>query len=566
MEVIRRNETTNTQHHDKALRDRLGPQTSDRITDSRQYCKTSRSSITHKRPAISYILKTRHCTIYAFITSLLLLAILLALPQSTHCLDSDKPSPSGDQNGGDHVRSFQDETSSSDGHETPASNSEQIESVNRPSSSAAASPPATPMPASPYPTSYDLPDPNRETRPPLMAGVDDDRPSIDPETGDPIYQAPYDLSVVRLNDTSIVLRWEIEETGNGILQFFKIQYKSTKKNEIWRTVDREITANIRAHQINGLRPGSYLLGVTAVYDNDDNVQSRQIKYRLRASSKLLPNELPEMKAPEILYRRAEYDNIVFKWRYNPKKEDFEDVGYLVYYRSLHIVMDFLIYTSLDESIELSEVEPDTPYEAKVVAYNRVTVSNFSETVVIKTPPHPNATINLANATTAPGPSTAAPPTLLYTTPSPADKNSNLLIDQNQYTTQEPPSDDRSSSDHRYNSNTTLKPIVITPPPAFKNKPTTTQFFTSNQTLSSFFEFVMGDPSDTMTAIRYALLAVLLIIIIASVALCLTSCYQNRNHSPPSSTTESAQFDLEINSYFKNSFPGEYTWQNDVRVM
>lgn len=392
----------------------------------------------------------------------------------------------------------------------------------------------------------------------IVPGSDDDLPTADPATGETLYTPPDELSVVRLNDTSIVLKWEISESANENLQFFKIQYKPTKKAENWKTDNREIPPHSRAHQINGLRPGSYWLTVVAVYDNDDNIPSNKIKYRLKASSKLLPNEWPEMKAPEFYYKIAEFDNIRFKWRYTPKEADVLDVGYLVYYRSAHVVGDFLIHATLDESVEIAEVEPDTPYEAKVVAYNKYTVSNFSVTITVKTPSHPKAT-STTTTMTLPASSTASPPTMHatsnYVTPEPESS-----------TTPIPQSVEKSPVETKY-STTTLKPILVTPPPTFKTPSTT--LFSSNQTLSSVLEILLGDSSDTIIAIRYTLLVILLLILIVSVALCISSCYQNRQHSPPPSANESMQFDLEINSFFKNSFPGvekDYAWQNDMRFM
>lgn len=388
-----------------------------------------------------------------------------------------------------------------------------------------------------------------------MAGNgDDDNPTVDPTSGETPYPEPEQLSVVRLNDTSIVLKWEISESANDNLQFFKIQYISTKKSENWKTDNREIPPHSRAHQINGLRPGSYLLTVVAVYDNDDNIPSNKIKYRLKASSKLLPSELPEMKAPEFYHKIAEFDNIRFKWRYTPKEADVLDVGYLVYYRSAHVVGDFLIHATLDESVEIAEVEPDTPYEAKVVAYNKYTVSNFSETVTVKTPSHPNATSTAA----LPAPTTSGTPTL-YTTPK------HVMNELDLQTTPTPMGAEKSPVEPEY-STTTLKPILVTPPPTFKNPPVT--LLSTNQTLSSFLETLLGDPSDTMTAIRYSLLVFLLIILVASVALCISSCCQSRKHSARAAPDGSMQLDLEINCLFKNSFPGvekEYAWQNEMRI-
>lgn len=362
------------------------------------------------------------------------------------------------------------------------------------------------------------------------------------------YPAPNELSAIRLNDTSVVLRWEFPELAQEHLQSFRIQHRSTRKESRWRTVDVEIPPTTRAYQINGLRPGNLHFIVIALYDNDDNVSSTPpLKYRLRSRSKIKPEEMPEMKAPQIFWSEAKSDYFRFKWKYEPKEEDHESFGYLVYYRSAHVVSDFTIYNTMDSNVEIADVEPDTPYEAKVVAYNTVGVSEFSDTITIRTAAQSNTTIPSTTIPVTQSPSIAPQDTTL--TPATATTRGTFTVlstpvdIQLIYTTTQAP-----------------KPSIIIESPSNTTKSTATSIARDiYESITKAFNALLGDQSDAMLIIRYLLLVLLPLIFIVSVLICLIrgpSPSRKRNESPPSAATDdSMQFDLEINGYFKNSFPG-----------
>lgn len=365
-----------------------------------------------------------------------------------------------------------------------------------------------------------------------------------------IYLPPVELEIVRLNDTSVVLKWDISYASREHLQFFKIQYKSTRKDADWKTDNREIPPTTRAYQINGLRPGNYFFIVSAVYDNDDNVSSEQYKFRLRARSKIPSEEMPEQRAPVIYWSHAEFDYFRFKWKYSPKEHDMPWFGYLVYYRSAHAVTEFTIYNTLDESVEIAEVEPETPYEAKVVAYNKNGVSDFSETISIKTKARPNVTA--AQGTTV-------PPSLIQTTITtsarkPIPSNSQPSISET------PPANSSLPTSHTtpFVSPTlgSPRPMVV---PISNNVTNSNHNFNDTSThhpLSEFIELILGNQSNTSTlAFKYATIVFISSLFFVLASFCLISCHRRRKDSPDSSTNASMQFDLEINGYFKNSFPG-----------
>lgn len=374
-----------------------------------------------------------------------------------------------------------------------------------------------------------------------------------------IYQAPSDLEVVRLNDTSVVLKWDLPFLSAEHLQFFKIQYKSTRKEAVWKTDIRDIPPTTKAYQINGLRPGNYFFIVYAVYDNDDNVASDQFKFRLRARSKIPNDQMPEQKAPQIFWSEAEYDYFRFKWKYNVREQDMPSFGYLVYYRSAHAVTDFVIYNTIEESVEIAYLEPETPYEAKVVAYNSHAVSEFSDTIRIKTKPKSNSTTTTAIPTTA---SVTLPYMIISTTKKPYETGT---ISYSADSKNVSDSESRTSDSSITNSPSIpprIPPSVNFIKPSSGRVPSVGLF--SNQTSTNigqsipvFIDKIFWSQDEPFVAARYVLYILLALLFFTLILLCWINFYQRQNQKrcSPTSSRQSMQFDLEINCYFKNSFPG-----------
>lgn len=366
-------------------------------------------------------------------------------------------------------------------------------------------------------------------------------PSHDPTITEPspMYAPPTDIEFVRINDTSVVLRWEIAYSAHAQLQFFKLQYKPTKKeSSAWRTDSREIPATTRAYQVNGLRPGNYFFIISAVYDNDDNIPSEQVKYKLRAGKNIPSSEWPEMKAPIIHWSEAKQDYIRFKWIYKFKDADINYYGYLVYYRSAHAVTDFTIYNTLDENVELAELELDTPYEAKVVAYNQHTVSEFSSLVTVRTTNTSSSKPSLTTTTTIP--TTPLPPTTTTVTSS------------------------SSTTTTTTTTTTTRRPSSMTTTVSPKNP--INEEVSMFTTITNFYEYLKEKNreynmrSPAIPSPEVVLVPFFSILVIGLfIASCIISCRNKASSSSSSSSVQSSdisdtKFDFEIN-FFTNSFPG-----------
>lgn len=346
-----------------------------------------------------------------------------------------------------------------------------------------------------------------------------------------IQHPPEILGVVRIDDHNIVLKWDLHYTAQPYLQFFKIQYRSTKPNSAWKTEKRDILPTTRAHLLTGFNPGNYFFVVSAIYNNDDNVRSNQFKYKLRAGSKISPDLMPEQKAPEITYTNASSDYFRFRWSYKVKEKDIEDFGYLVYYRSAHLVTDFSIYNTLEESVEIAQVEPETPYEAKVLAYNNYGVSEFSETIRIKTLPIEQIT--------------TPKPIISTTTPKPMISTTTIKAIISTTTTKPSQSLD-TTLDKDINTKTISQSTTKKPYHEIHTTTTTTTTIAPDISTTYYWR-----QDEMYLAVRWSLMVSLSLLFIFLIVICWI-CSTKSTPPPPN---ESMHIDLEINSYFKNSFPG-----------
>lgn len=380
------------------------------------------------------------------------------------------------------------------------------------------------------------------------------------------YHEPDQLSVIRLNDKSVVLRWEIaqDHITTDSLKYFKAQYKSTKKpNDTWITDSRDIPPSVKAVQIDRLKPGNYNFVVVAVYDNDDSRQSRPFKYRLKSSSKIPTHELPNQEAPRIFWSQAFPDQIRFRWNYTISERDLSSgvFGFMVYYKSAYSISDWSIYITTDESVEIAELEPETLYEAKVLAYNEVGVSEFSEVFKLKTLPpksessheQPTVTTTMAtvedelhsviSAAAAAATTTTIPPSINKEYVNKQITGSTVTQAPNDSITKGPmvgSTTTTPTTTTTTTSTTTSAPIIITqitsPRPSIK--------FEINTSELSWINILTWNDTPV---IRYSLCVIILILFILFLMM---NCHQRRKEADPSAN----QPDLEFNGLFQNSFP------------
>lgn len=62
--------------------------------------------------------------------------------------------------------------------------------------------------------------------------------------------------VTRLDESAVMVRWEVPENTGLKIQFFKVQYREMKRTKDWMTDSEEIKPYIRAYEISHLSSDS----------------------------------------------------------------------------------------------------------------------------------------------------------------------------------------------------------------------------------------------------------------------------------------------------------------------
>lgn len=346
---------------------------------------------------------------------------------------------------------------------------------------------------------------------------------------------PVITRVIRFNSSEVLVAWDIQDSNEVQVQYFKVQYLINKKNSTVKTDDKEIGPNSRGHHLSRLKPGEYKFRVIAVYDFNDSVGSEDFKYKLKSNSKVNTSEYPSKKAPVISWNETTSNVFQCKWTYDKKVTD-NDTGYVVYYRPVNTISEYTIYTTQVENVEIYLLDSDTFYEAKILAFNKVGVSNATE-IKFKTKSKNYTSSNSQNTvsldvikTTIPSEpttesditdSTIAKTTVAPTTP-PTQIPTTILPQTTTTIT------------------TTQSPVVIVP--------TNSSFFYIF-VQSMHYDFKMDDNINIKIGL-VIIISVILLIITGTVV----SCFKKKKQL--SSIGDPLHFDrdLEINVYFKNSFP------------
>lgn len=126
---------------------------------------------------------------------------------------------------------------------------------------------------------------------------------------------PSKPKVSRLNDESVVVRWNVPAYTGLPIQFFKVQYQEIEErnNSEWKTCNQDIPPNIRVYEVDNLKSEKfYKFRIAAVYSNNDNKLSpKSDKFYLNRTDFFMKNPLP---VPRLIHtERINSTSIKVQW-------------------------------------------------------------------------------------------------------------------------------------------------------------------------------------------------------------------------------------------------------------
>ncbi|XP_041373327.1 cell adhesion molecule-related/down-regulated by oncogenes-like [Gigantopelta aegis] len=211
--------------------------------------------------------------------------------------------------------------------------------------------------------------------------------------------------VTQLSETSIMLNWTVPQNDGLAITFFRVQYKeiSPTKSQ-WRTEDVEIARYTRRYEVSRLKPGgTYKFRIAAVYSNNDNkVGHNSVRFTLQVAPRKEPSppvDIPKiLEAKPIEYLDESIDKKVYaigvKWRYLPVDSSPIE-GFYIYYKPFHSQEKDKQIPILGAGIRqhiLDRLTPDTEYSIRMQCFNSAGTSDYSTTVVQRTPASGNPKI------------------------------------------------------------------------------------------------------------------------------------------------------------------------------
>ncbi|KAJ8927158.1 hypothetical protein NQ314_020431 [Rhamnusium bicolor] len=196
--------------------------------------------------------------------------------------------------------------------------------------------------------------------------------------------------ISRLNDESVVVRWNVPNNNGLPILFFKVQYRelgpansndlhSRSKGSRWKTTNADIAPNIKVYDITNLKPDYiYKFRIAAVYSNNDNKLSpNSDKFHLRRLDFDDKNPLP---IPLITHTETiNATSVKIYWKYS-KAENVSVDGFYISYMSASTAGDYMKATVDGESIReyvITHLHPDTIYDVKLQSFNSKFASIFS---------------------------------------------------------------------------------------------------------------------------------------------------------------------------------------------
>ncbi|CAG9864415.1 unnamed protein product [Phyllotreta striolata] len=206
--------------------------------------------------------------------------------------------------------------------------------------------------------------------------------------------------ISRLNDESVVVRWNVSQDTGLPISFFKVQYKELGpanpashngsggggRSSRWKTANFDIPPSIRDYDITNLKPDHvYRFRIAAVYSNNDNKLSpNSEKFHLKKLDFDVRNPLPT----PIVTRTETINTTVVKIYWTcPSSENIPIDGYYVSFMSASTAGDYMKATADGKHTKeyvITHLQPDTIYDVKLQSFNSKYASEFSAIMKART--------------------------------------------------------------------------------------------------------------------------------------------------------------------------------------
>ncbi|KRY67257.1 Zinc transporter 5 [Trichinella pseudospiralis] len=198
---------------------------------------------------------------------------------------------------------------------------------------------------------------------------------------------------VRLDNTSVLLRWKLPSELPDRPWLFRIQLRKLADGYDWETLDAEVPGYTNSYVVERLQPNaSYRFRYAVIFLNryqETSAKSKRVTMSLDENGRRI--ERPS-SAPELMTAVSKWpDAIQLKWE-QPFGDDAAASpvdGYLVSYRQvyadkpLRFQNETVVGASTREHM-IDRLLPATPYEVKLAAYNSAGLSAFSNTLLAST--------------------------------------------------------------------------------------------------------------------------------------------------------------------------------------
>ncbi|XP_066254583.1 interference hedgehog isoform X1 [Euwallacea similis] len=210
--------------------------------------------------------------------------------------------------------------------------------------------------------------------------------------------------ISRVNDETVVVRWNVT-TNNGLpINFFKIQYKDLglgtnnkdgyRSSSEWNTANSEIPSAQRAHEITELTPDHiYKFRVAAVYLNDAcKLSPLSKKFHLQTLDFEQRNPLPLCKITRI--ETVNHTAVQIYWQCNSFNVPI-DGFYINYILATRAGDDYMMTPVEGQDVRSSiidHLQPDTSYDFKMQSFTQKLAGEFSPLMKGRTAANPAGSV------------------------------------------------------------------------------------------------------------------------------------------------------------------------------